>query len=82
MTAQTKLTPGQKHILTLIRKDAGADGWAPVSKPVAQFFTNKSIPGGVMPPELCEFEPVGDDGRGRVRLTLEGRSLLDALAWL
>jgi hypothetical protein len=77
-----KLTAGQKNILQLIRKGAKEDGWAPVSKVVAPIFTNKDIPGGAMPAELCEFEPVGEDGRGRARLTQEGNSVLDAMAWL
>jgi hypothetical protein len=82
MTEPRKLTAGEKHILSLIRKDAGADGWAPVSKAVAPLFTDKKIPCGVMPDALCEFEHVGDEGRGRARLTTLGNNLLDAMAWL
>ena len=78
--APRKLTAGEKHILSLIRKDADADGWAPVSKAVKPLFTDRKIPCGVMPEALCEFEPVGD--AGRARLTTLGNNLLDAMAWL
>lgn len=80
--AHEKLSGGKKHILSLIRKEADSDGWTPVSKAVAPLFTNEKIPGGMIPRELCEFEPVGDDGRGRARLTEAGINLLDALVWL
>lgn len=75
-----KLSTGHKHILSLIRKGAKEDGWAPVSKFVAPIFSNKEIPGGAVPEELCEFEAVGDGGRAR--LTPMGESILDAMEWL
>lgn len=77
-----KLTAGEQHILRLIRKDADAEGWAPVSRIVATLFTNEKLPNGPMPRVLCEFETVGDDGRGRARLTVAGNAFLDSLAWL
>lgn len=77
-----KLTPGQFHILKLIRKEADAEGWAPISKAVAPLFTDRDIRGGVMPQPLCVFEPVGNEGRGRARLTQLGINVLDAAAWL
>lgn len=80
MSTDKKLSSGHKHILTLIRKGAKEDGWAPVSKVVAPLFIDKSIPGGAMPVELCEFEPVGDGGRAR--LTPLGHNILDAMAFL
>lgn len=82
MSEPHKLTAGEKHILKLIRRDADPEGWTPVSKAVAPLFTDKKIPCGTMPGALCEFEHVGDDGRGRARLTDEGKSVLDAMAWL
>lgn len=82
MSDHRKLTSGEQHVLTLIRKGAKEDGWAPVSKIVANLFTNPKMPGGPMPRELCEFEHVGDDGAGRARLTVEGKNFLDALAWI
>lgn len=82
MSEPRKLTAGEKHMLGLIRKDADAEGWAPVSKVVAPLFTDKKIPCGVMPGALCEFERVGDEGQGRARLTTLGNNLLDAMAWL
>lgn len=82
MNEHTKLDGGQKHILSLIRKEAESDGWAPVSKAVAQLWLNPKLPSRSIPQELCEFETVGTDGAGRARLTQEGKNLLDAMAWL
>lgn len=82
MSDHRKLTSGEQHVLTLIRKGADAEGWAPVSKIVAPLFTNEKMAGGPMPRELCEFERLDDDGRGRARLTDAGKNLLDSLAWL
>lgn len=78
--APRKLTSGNKAILRLIRKGAaGADGWAPVSRIVAPLFaTNAMEP---IPSELFEFEPLAE-GRGRVRLTEKGESILDAAVYL
>lgn len=70
-----KLDDREKHFLRLITKGVAADGWAPVSKPVYPLVTK-------MPHELVEFEPVGDDGLGRARLTTEGSSVLRAMEWL
>ena len=80
--ADRKLDSGQKNILRLIRKGADAEGWAPVSAPVTRLFAGPKQPWRGIPPQLCEFELVGDDGRGRARLTEEGNNLLDAMEWL
>jgi len=82
MNEPRKLTAGEKHILALLRKDANAEGWAPISKAVAPLFTDKKIPCGTMPQALCEFERLGSAGHGRARLTQLGNNLLDAMAWL
>ena len=82
MSDHRKLTAGEIHVLRLIQKDANAEGWAPVSKIVATLFTNPKQPGGPLPRELCQFEHVGDEGSGRACLTLEGKCLLAAMAWL
>ena len=72
----TKLDDGQKHFLRLIEKgQACPDGWAPVSKAVFPLVN-------AMPTELVELHSVGDDGRGRARLTSEGQAILNAMAWL
>lgn len=73
----TKLDSGQKHLLKLVIKGASADaeGWAPVSNLVFPLVEN-------LPSELVELEAVGDEGRGRARLTTEGESLMAAMAWL
>lgn len=76
MSDHTKLDAGQKHLLRLVRKGADAEGWAPVSAMVYPHAVK------ILPPELATTEPVGDEGRGRARLTPAGESLLDAMEWL
>lgn len=71
----TKLDDGQKNLLRLVVKGADKEGWAPVSKPVFPMVAK-------LPSELVELEAVGDEGRGRVRLTREGATLMGAMAWL
>ena len=75
MNKLSKLSDGQKHLLKLAYREAGPDGWAAVSKAVFQLIEK-------MPTEMVELEMVGDDGRGRVRLTDEGNSVITALAWM
>jgi hypothetical protein len=83
MSEHRKLTAGELHIMRLIRKESGADGWTPVSYVVARAFMGERSPSGPMPAALCEFEATpGGDGSGRARLTMEGKALLDSLAWL
>lgn len=71
-----KLDSGQKNFLRLIEKGSDEDGWALVSATLFP-ITQKT-----MPPALVELERVGDEGRGRARLTEQGRNLLAAMAWL
>jgi hypothetical protein len=70
-----KLNTGQKHILNLIAKGADSEGWAVVSSLVFNLVEQ-------MPKELVLLERVSEEGRGRVRLTTEGESLMSAMAWL
>lgn len=70
-----KLDDGQKHMLKLVARHT-VDGWTPVSAAVFPALVKR------MPTELIELEKVGDNGRGRVRLTEHGQSVLDAMAWL
>lgn len=76
MGMDIKLDEGQKHILKLVARDVGADGWTPVSATLYPHL-DKSIP-----KELLDIELVGDEGRGRARLTGKGENLIDAMAWL
>lgn len=76
-----KLTAGEQHVLKLVRKEADSEGWAHVSKIVAQLFVSHHGFSPI-PKQLCEFQFVGDEGRGIARLTLAGNALLDSLAWL
>lgn len=69
-----KLEHEHKHILKLIARDIGDDGWTKVSE-----VLYRPISKGI-PTELAEFEKL-DDG-GRVRLTVQGQSVLDAMEWL
>lgn len=71
-----KLDEGQRILLSLILKGADAEGWAPVSASVYSPLSK------VMPRELVELEVVGDDGRGRARLTEAGANVLAAMEWL
>jgi hypothetical protein len=77
----SKLSDGHKHILRLVRRDAGPNGWTKVSRVVAPAFEDPKIPGGPVPAALCEFESQ-DDGSGYARLTPAGNGLLDAMEWL
>jgi len=80
-TQGKRLTEGHKHMLRLVRRDAGENGWTRVSRAVAPLFEDPNIRGGRIPPELCEFESQ-DDGSGYARLTAAGNGLLDAMVWL
>lgn len=75
MSEATKLDGGQKHLLRLVAQGSDADGWTPVSKPVFPLMEK-------VPKALVELERVGDEGRGRVRLTTEGKGVINAMAWL
>jgi hypothetical protein len=69
-----KLDGGQKHFLRLIAKEGEQpDGWAKVSAAVYPLMMQ-------MPAELVEHEETGE-GRGRARLTSEGKSVLYAEEW-
>lgn len=70
-----KLNSGEKHLLHLVARDADAQGWAPVSAAVFPLLKK-------MPEALVALEQVGDQRCGRVRLTEEGRNVLNAMAWL
>jgi len=72
----TKLDAGQKHMLRLVTQGADAEGWAPVSAQVFPLIAK------TMPAELVTLEAVGEEGRGRARLTEDGKNLMDAMAWL
>lgn len=72
MTEAIKLDGGQKHLLRLVVQGADAEGWAPVSKPVFPLMER-------VPEALVELERVGEEGR--VRLTQEGKKVVDAMAW-
>ena len=77
MMMPKKLTAVEKLLLTVIEKaQECAEGWAPVSKMVYPYVVE------ALPAELIEHEPVGDEGRGRVRLSAKGQSLMDAMAYL
>ena len=75
MTEAIKLDGGQKNLLRLAAQGADAEGWAPVSKPVFPLLER-------IPAALVELARVGEEGRGRVRLTQEGEKVVDAMAWL
>ena len=70
-----KLDAGQKNLLGLIIKEADVGGWASVSSSVFPLVVK-------IPHELVETEAIGKKGRGRVRLTDEGKNLMAAMEWL
>lgn len=76
MTPETKLDHGQKHILQLVARDKDSEGWTPVSSVLMPHLRTG------IPAELLELENAGDEGAGRARLTPEGQSVLNAMAWL
>lgn len=57
----------QRHLLRLIQRDAGPDGWATVSAAVWPLLA-------ILPDDLVELEP-GAPG-GRVRLTADGAAVV------
>lgn len=71
-----KLTAGQKHLLRLIVNGANAEGWAPVSAAVMPVVKSQ------LSAELVTVEAVGNEGRGRAKLTPFGESLIAAMEWL
>ena len=73
---KTKLNSGQKNMLRLIVKGrACSEGWAPCSALVYPLLK-------AMPEELIELQPVGNEGRGRARLTPTGQNVFVAMEWL
>lgn len=78
MRSVVKLDAGQKHILKLIEKGQNCpNGWAPVSKAVLPLIL--AMPDGLI--ESCQFG-MGNELQWRARLTREGESLVNAMAWL
>ena len=71
---RSKLDYNQKYILRLIKKDADANGWAPVSEVLFNVLSE------ITPKELAIFEK--EALGGRARLTEEGNNLLSAMEWL
>jgi hypothetical protein len=63
-----KLTPAQRHLFTLAKRDATSDGWTPVSAIVWPYVA-------AIPDDLLEKRE-GSEGRVDVRLTPEGRAIL------
>ena len=68
------LSSGDLHIMGLMRRDAGLNGWCKTSKPVMRLVM-------LLPPELVEYE-VFEDGSGSSRLKPLGLSILIAREWL
>ncbi len=63
-----KLAHGDIHLLKLIRKDKGTDGWTKVSKAVWPLVES-------LPTELCELKKEADGGF--IKLTPEGDTVLN-----
>jgi len=70
-----KLDIQHKHIMRLINRDAKQDGWTDISDQLYPVLLKS------MPNELIEFNQVS--GKGKARLTDEGKSVLSAIDnWL
>lgn len=70
-----KLEPQHKHVMRLIARDCGLDGWAKVSAVLYPHLSEN------MSKELVEFKR-NDDGSGFARLTEKGNSILMAMEYL
>lgn len=68
-----KLEPQHKHVMKLIARDCGPDGWANVSEQLFPILSKN------MPKELVEFSET--DAGFKARLTVEGRGVLKAMEW-
>lgn len=72
-----KLDANQKHMLKLIAKEQDCpEGWALVGKQIYPLLVE------IIPPELAEHHPIGDEGCGQARLTAKGESIVAAMEWL
>lgn len=69
-----KLDVQHKHIIKLIGRDRGNDGWVGVSDQLYPVLSKH------MPKELIEFS--GAMGNYKARLTEEGESILTAMEWI
>jgi hypothetical protein len=69
-----KLTSAHKHILKLIARDKSDSGWTSVSELLFPQISKN------MPTELCQFEKL--EVGGRVKLTEEGKNVVESMAWL
>ena len=74
-TKPYKLSLGEKHLLRLIVQGRGSDGWAEVSKPVFPLIKG-------LPSNFVILETVGNEGRGRAKLTETGDQLISAMEWI
>jgi hypothetical protein len=71
-----KLTAVEKHFLKLIQEGQNCpNGWATVSAILVG-------PVEKLPPELVEWDYVGEEGGGRARLSKRGEELMASMAWL
>jgi hypothetical protein len=69
-----KLKPEHKRVMKLIARDCDSEGRAKVSEQLYPVLSSS------VPQELVEFEKL--DIGGRARLTMEGHSVMGAMAWL
>jgi len=70
----TKLTGAQKHLIRLVKKGKGSDGWTAVSEALCKTVSEQ------IPSDLATFEKLVQGGR--IQLTEKGESLLMAMAYL
>ncbi len=68
--AAKKLDSGHKRIMTLIQRDADADGWTKVSNTLFPYIQQN------MPSELVILYPALQGGGGKAKLSYEGTIVL------
>lgn len=75
ITGKKKLSSDELHVMKLIKRDAGKDGWTIISTTLYKVVASS------LPVDLAEFKQ-NDDGSGYGRLTAEGLLVLETLEWV
>lgn len=71
-TTTSPITAGHRHLLRLVQRDAGSDGWKPVSSIVFPLMQ-------AVPQDLLDLEQDAPGAGGRARLTEKARSLMELI---
>lgn len=66
------VTAGHRHLLRLVQRDSGSDGWTPVSSIVFPLMQ-------AVPQDLLELEQDAPGAGGRARLTEKAHSVMELI---